>query len=76
MATPGSFVRSSISSSRNLRRAEHLHDDVLRDLDRDLIAFRTTPRHFPAQRADLTLQIAHARLAGVAANHLMEGVRR
>jgi hypothetical protein len=34
IATPGSFVRSSISSSRKRRRAEHLDHDVGRDDDR------------------------------------------
>ena len=33
-ATPGSFVRFSISSSRKRRRAEHLDDDIRRDHDR------------------------------------------
>ena len=68
MATPGFFVRSSISSSRNRGRAEHLDDDVRRDVDRLLVALGATPGRLAAQRADLALEVADARLARVAAD--------
>ena len=59
-----------------LRRAEHLDDDVRRDLDRRLVAFRAPPRDLAAERADLALEVADAGLARVAANHLAQRIRR
>ena len=58
------------------RRAEHLDDHVGRDGDRRLVALGAPPRRLPAQRADLALEVSHAGLARVAANHLAQRVGR
>ena len=76
MATPGSLVRSSISSSRNLGAPSSSHDDFGRDGDRRLVAFRAPPRGLAAERADFALEIPDAGLARVAANDLAQRVGR
>ena len=68
MATPGSFVRSAISSSRNVGRAEDLDDHFRRDGH-----LASSPRRGGAplcgRGADLALEIPHAGFARVVADH-------
>ena len=69
IATPGSFVRSSISSSRNLGAPSISTTTSGVIAERRLVALGATPRGLAAERADLPFEVAHARLARVAANH-------
>ena len=68
IATPGFFVRSSISSSRK-RGAPSSSTTVSRvSVDGLLLPFGPAPRDLPDERRDLALEIADTRLARVAAN--------
>ena len=69
-------MRSSISSSRN-RGAPSISTTTSGVIvDRRFVAFGAAPRDLAAERADLALEIAHAGLARVAANHLPQRRRR
>ena len=68
MATPGSFVRFSISSSRNVGAPSISTTTSGVIDDARLVAFGAAPRDLAAERADLALEIADAGLARVAAD--------
>ena len=69
IATPGSLVRSSISSSRNVGAPSISTTTSGVIATRRLVAFGAAPRDLAAERADLALEVADAGLARVAANH-------
>ena len=70
IATPGSLVRSSISSSRNFG-APSISTTTSGVISIGVfVAFGPPPRDLAAERPDLALQVPHARLAGVAADQL------
>ena len=74
MATPGSLVRSSISSSRNCGAPSISTTTSGVIVDRRLVAFGAAARDLAAERADLALEVADAGFARVAANHLPQRV--
>ena len=74
MATPGFAVRSSISSSRNRGAPSSCATVSGAIVDRRFVAFGAAAGDLAAQRPDLTLEIADAGLAGVAADHRADGL--
>ncbi len=76
IATPGSLVRSSISSSRNVGAPSISTTTSGVIVDRRLVAFGAAARDLAAERADLALEVADAGFARVAANHGANAPRR
>ena len=72
MATPGCLVRSSISSSRKRGAPSIATTTSGVTASAVLVAFRAPPGGFPADRPDLALEVAHAGLARVSADHAAE----
>ena len=69
MATPGFFVRSSTSSSRNLGAPSSSTTSAGVTVTGCSWPSARRARHLPAERGDLALEVPHARLARVAADH-------
>ena len=72
IATPGSLVRSAISSSRKIGAPSISTTTSGVMTSAASCAFGPPPRRLAAQRADLAIEVPHARLARVAADHRAE----